>query len=286
MQKSLITVVLFTYFVLTPRVFANSIIFYGSHSGSYQTEILQHALSYLPEKHYQIVNFSGQIPKQRAFDFMNAHQELDVIFGGATINREQQGLAIRIPLLKGLNGWRLPLVHKKTPEIFKNINTLAQFKQLVPGQFHSWSDTKVLESNGIRVEKGSDFEGLFLMLAKQRFDYFPRSILEVFRELNARENLDITIDNSVLIYYPTAYYFYVAHDNEQLAQDITTGLEQAIADGSFDAIFTKHFSQPIEQISAIKRKVFFLNNPYLPEKTPLSRKELWLHFPAKSEIIQ
>ena len=104
-----------------------------------------------------------------------------------------------------------PLVNKKKHLLFKQVNSIEQFRKLVPGQFHTWSDTKVLESNNIRVEKGADFEGLFLMLDKERFDYFPRSVLEVDHEYEAHKLLNITIDSSVLVHYPTANYFYVAN---------------------------------------------------------------------------
>lgn len=264
-------------FLLFPAIsIAKNITLFGTNSQSYQFAQLLNALSYLPEKNYQLLNFNNQIPKVRAFDFMNQSKGIDVIFGGATIERESISTPIRIPILKGLNGWRMPLINKDKKAFFSTIESMSEFKKLIPGQFHRWSDTKILESNNIHVAKGSDFEGLFHMLDKGRIDYFPRSILEINGEYQARKHLNIIIDKSLIIHYPTAYYFYVGQNNQELANDILFGLEQAIADGSFDNIFHKYHGEVINNIRKIKRRVFSLNNPFLSAETPLSRKKLWI----------
>ena len=155
---------------------------------------------------------------------------------------------------------------------------MSDFKQLTAGQLHSWSDTKVLESNNIHVEKGSRYEGLFSMLEQGRFDYFPRSVLEVRGEYEKNKSLDIAIDPYSVIHYPTAYYFYVSKEKTTLAEDIYLGLEKSIADGSFEMIFSEYYGDIVARVGSEKRYVFQLKNPYLPPLTPLKRKELWLDF--------
>lgn len=268
--------IVFVFLLFPTASVAKNITLFGTNSQSYQFAQLLNALSYLPEKNYQLLNFDNQIPKDRAFDFMNHNKGIDVIFGGATQERENISTPIRIPILKGLNGWRMPLINKDNKDFFLTIKTMSDFKKLIPGQFHRWSDTKILESNNIHVAKGSDFEGLFQMLDKERIDYFPRSILEIDGEYQARKHLNIMIDKSLIIHYPTAYYFYVGKNNQTLADDILYGLEQAKADGSFDNVFVKYHGEVINNILKIKRRVFSLNNPFLSSETPLSRKELWI----------
>jgi hypothetical protein len=263
------------------KLIAKDIVLYGTYDQSYQFEQLKNALSYLTTKGYQVKSYRGEIPKNRAFDFMNQKDEVDVIFGGATIERESKSQPIRIPILKGLNGWRMPLVNKDKKDIFLSVNSINEFKKLIPGQFYSWSDTKILESNQIQVAKGSDYEGLFQMLDRGRIDYFPRSVLEIYGDYEARKHLNIMIEQNILIHYPTAYYFYVGKGNNTLAADISTGLESAIADGSFDQIFVKHHGDVISNIQKIKHKVFTLDNPFLSTETPLPRKGLWIDLNAK-----
>jgi membrane-bound lytic murein transglycosylase MltF len=279
---------LFFLFLLTPTLLqAKTLILFGTNSQSYQYEQLLNALSYVPEKQYQLSSYQGELPKDRAFDFMNLNKGVDIITGGATLARENKSTPIRIPILKGLNGWRMPLIHKNRENIFTNIQSLAAFKRLIPGQFHRWSDTKILESNNIQVAKGSDYEGLFYMLEKGRIDYFPRSVLEIDAELKAHQDLNILIDKRVLIHYPTAYYFYVGKDNPLLAHDILLGLERAISDGSFDKIFNKHHGEIVKNIRKTKRKVFSLENPFLSEHTPLLRKNLWIDLhPESPNLIE
>jgi len=279
MYKFVLTLLFTLFSSIANRPLAQEVVLYGAFEPSYQAELLQHALSYAIDKNYQVTHFTKiYIPKPRALDFMSQGKEIDVIYGGSTKERESKAKPIRIPVLKGLNGWRIPLVHHDSINLFSKINNFEAFQQLTPGQFHSWSDTKVIESNGIHVEKGSDYEGLFLMLDKQRFDYFPRSILEIFHEYNERKHLNITIEKTSIIHYPTAYYFYVGKNNKTLANDIQLGLEQAIKDGSFSTIFNKHFGKLIETFNPKNRKIFSLKNPFLPKETPLNRKELWVNF--------
>ncbi|MDO6444541.1 hypothetical protein Q4493_02010 [Colwellia sp. 1_MG-2023] len=275
----------FFIILLSPQLLqAKELILFGTNSKSYQYEQLLNALSYFPEKHYQLSSYQGELPKDRAFDFMNINKGIDIVIGGATLARENKSTPIRIPLLKGLNGWRMPLINKNNQKLFTSIQTLAAFKRLIPGQFHRWSDTQILESNHIKVAKGSDYEGLFYMLDKGRIDYFPRSVLEIDAELQAHKHLNITKEKSLLIHYPTAYYFYVGKENSMLAHDISLGLEQAISDGSFNQIFFKYHDEIINDIRQTTRKVFSLKNPFLSDKTPLSRKNLWIDLHPETSL--
>jgi hypothetical protein len=63
--------------------------------------------------------------------------------------------------------------------------------------------------------------------------------------------------------------------NVTLAKLIETGLERAIADGSFDELFNEHFGETIERLDLENATYFQLANPLLPELTPTSKQELW-----------
>jgi len=264
------------YLGINHRVFATDVIYPGQGGNSYTSELLKHALSYSPEKQYQTKPFGADIPKGRNFDLMATHQGIDVVEGGSTLDRENSYLAIHFPLLKGLHGWRVTLVRESDKAMFSNITNLEQLKQLRPGQFHTWSDTQVLLANDINVVAGSDFEGLFGMLARGRFDYFPRSVLEVYYELEAHQHLGLIIEPEVFIHYPTAFYYYVSKDNVVLAADIKKGLEAALLDGSFPRLFNTHFGDIVANMKRSKRRVIHIPNPILTAVTPLHRKELWL----------
>jgi hypothetical protein len=48
-----------------------------------------------------------------------------------------------------------------------------------------------------------------------------------------------------------------------------------VADGSFDALFARHFGKLLANLNLRQRVVIELENPSLPAWVPLKRKELW-----------
>jgi hypothetical protein len=256
----------------------------GSERSNYYIDTLKHVLSYSPSKNYQLTFYNKNLPKSRVLNNIATNGGIDIIAAGATVEREQLLQPIWFPILKGLVGWRIPLVNKENSNLFSSNITAESFKKLTVGQLHSWSDTKILESNNIHVEKGSNFQGLFQMLAAKRFDYFPRSILEVQAELEDHKSLNITIDTNILLHYPTAYLFYVNKSNKSLAEDVAYGLEQSLKDGSFELLFNRYYGETISHATKDNRRVYHLKNPFLPTKTPLHRKELWLDLSTKNDV--
>lgn len=257
----------------------------GIEREDYFISMLELALSYHPDKQYQVEFIDYDVPKLRAFRLIESKQGIDLIAAGATNARQKTLRSIKIPLLKGLFGWRAALVHRDNLNLLHNAKTDAQFKRLTAGQLLTWSDVKILESNGIKVVKGAHYRGLFSMLSKHRFDYFPRSILEVKSEYRENRHLDLAIEPNILLHYPTAYYFYVNQQNIELAEDLRIGLELAISDGKFEALFQQNFGQIIQSFKIQNRRVIELHNPNLPNDVPLGREELWLSlYPTKEQV--
>lgn len=248
----------------------------GNSEKAYQAILLKHVLSYSPTKNYQVKPFGISIPKSRAFNLMATDKGIDVMIGTATKERAALYQPIHFPILKGLNGLRIPLINRSTPEMFSNIGSLKDLKQLTLGQFHTWTDVKILEKNGFNVIKGSSFSGLFQMLDKKRIDYLPQSILDIERDLKNLGHLGIMADPYIMFKYPSAYYFYVRKDNHQLAADILHGLEKSLTDRSFDRIFYAYYGDVLDKLNYKHRQTFKLENPFLLESLPKDRRELWL----------
>lgn len=200
---------------------------------------------------------------------------IDLLWTMTSRERERQLRPIRIPLYKGLVGWRVALLGKGRSQLLANVHTLQDLKTFRAGQEHDWPDVRILRASGLAVETSSDYESLFGMLNEQRFDYLPRSVIEIKHEYQARLISDITIDRHILIHYPAAFYFFVAKNNRKLAQLLETGLERAVADGSFDRLFQQYHGEALRSLQLGKRRVIHLSNPLLPPQTPLHRKALW-----------
>ncbi len=202
---------------------------------------------------------------------------IDIIWTPTNPQLEEDLLPIRIPVQKALLGYRVFLIRKEDKEKFAAIQTLDELKQLRAGMGTDWTDTKILQQNGLNVVTGSSYEGLFEMLIKGRFDYFPRGINEAPLEYEVRKEdfPDLFIEENVLLYYPYPVYFFVNKDNVRLADRVERGLNMMIEDGSFDELFLEHHREMIEQANLKNRRLFKIENPLLPATVPFDRRELW-----------
>lgn len=217
--------------------------------------------------------------QSRAMKLMEHHQGVDVVWSMTSREREAALRPIRIPIDKGLIGWRVLLVRGSDVGRFAaaDPNTL---KQMIAGQGHDWPDREILLSNRY-ITRSSSYDALFDMLASGRIDYVPRSVTEVQDEANAHADKGLVIEPSLMLCYPAALYYFVHADNEHLAGQIERGLEAAIADGSFDRLFNQTHEPLLKNLAVQQRRVIRLTNPLLPEATPLTRTALWYPLPVQ-----
>ncbi|MBD8526778.1 hypothetical protein [Pseudomarimonas arenosa] len=200
---------------------------------------------------------------------------IDVLWTVTSEQRERDLRPIRIPIDRGLFGWRLLLIRQGDQARFDRIDSLHALAGLRGGQGHDWPDTPVLESAGLKIETAPHYEGLFAMLARGHIDYFPRSVAEVWAELALRQDQSMALENTLVLHYPSALYFFVHPDNQPLAEAIERGLRQALADGSFLALFRQQFGSAIERARLTDRRILSLANPLLPQRTPVAESALW-----------
>ena len=244
---------------------------------SYIVEILALAIK-KSGKAYIIEKLPGApIPQARQIvDLSHNRGDIDVIWTMTSDERESQMLPIRIPIDKGFFGWRIAFVHKDNIDLLHHVKTKSDLAKFKAGQGYLWPDTDILRSNGLPVVTGSD-ESLANMLNAKRFDYFPRPVIAIWNEQKyQKEYSNLAIDTTFILHYPTAFYFFVAPKQTKLAEDLTLGLERAIADGSFEAVFNKYFQTFIRQADIKNRLIFDLNNPLIKANSlPLDRPKLW-----------
>tara|TARA_R110000744_G_scaffold2191_4_gene8709 strand:+ start:2326 stop:3207 length:882 start_codon:yes stop_codon:yes gene_type:complete len=203
-------------------------------------------------------------------------RDVNVVWSVTDKQREQQLLPIRIPIYKGLIGWRLLLIRDDMPARFKYVQKLEHLIKLIPIQGRDWPDTKILQANGFNVTVDNAYGNLFNLLRRAQGDFFPRSVVEVWDEIdNPAYNMDLMVEQEIAIRYPEAMYFFVNKKSRPLASLIEKGLEIAIADGSFEQLFVQTFQGKLDRANMPNRHIFELENSFLPTATPLERKELW-----------
>lgn len=203
---------------------------------------------------------------------------IDLMWAGASAKNDEQMLAVRIPLLKGMLGHRISIIRQGDQHKFNDIRSISDLARLDAGMGRTWGSTKVLEQAGLNVVTAMKYENLFHMLEGGRFDYFPRGIHEPWAELAKYPELPLEVEKRILLIYPYAMYFYLQKDNRALHAKLTRGFEQAIADGSFDELFysAPMVKQVIEKGNIKDRIVLRMPNNEMHKDTPVDRPELWL----------
>ena len=212
----------------------------------------------------------------KALRQLRENREVNVVWSMTDKQREKDLLPIRIPIAKGLIGLRVFVINQRRKAAFSGLNSTQDMLKLSAIQGEEWPDTKILQSNGFSVVTIQEYEEGYDALSHNRGDFFPRSVIEVQTELqeNGRDP-DIQLEQDYALYYPSAMYFFVNRGNPILARLIETGLKMAIEDGSFDALFMSHHKEMLENLNIPSRRIFRLENPLLPEQTPVNDEALW-----------
>ncbi|WP_339074500.1 diguanylate cyclase [Teredinibacter turnerae] len=243
---------------------------------SYMLGLLKLGLSY-SDRDYSFQEDSEVLSRTRLTE-MVATGERTVMWTGGSRQMEAKLLPVRIPAYKGLMGHRVFLIRQGDQARFDRIETLDDLRYVKLGQGHTWADTAILKSAGLNVVTALKTPGLFYMLEGGRFDAFPRGVHEPWQEMRNYAELNLTVEKGLVLIYTMPYYLYFSPSEEALARDVESGLEKAIADGSFDRYF---FADPdvrnaLERAQLKSRRVLNIDNPNLSSKTPIDRPELWL----------
>jgi hypothetical protein len=249
---------------------------FNDPNAAYSIKMLKLALAHI-DTPYRVEVLKENFTQARINEEVRIGGALDLCWNSSDADLESIIEPIRIPLFKGLLGYRIFIINKNDQAKFDRVKSLDDLKQLSVGQGRTWADTRILESNGFNVIKTNKYPGLFYMVEGGRFDGFPRGVHEPFGELESRPALELTVERNLMIYYQMPFYLFVSKDNKKLKRDLEEGFEKAIADGSFDKTFLedKSIKDVIEKANMKHRLRFNISNPNLSKETPLDRTELW-----------
>lgn len=226
---------------------------------------------------YQLQPAAVTMQQDRSLRELANGTGLDVVWSVATRERDRELLPIRIPIDRGLIGWRVLLIRADQQPRMDTVHTLTDLGRLHAGQGHDWPDLAVLRANGLPTVASPTYEGLFVMLQKGRIDYVPRSIAEITPELAKHPGMHLAIEKHLLLHYPSALYFYVNKRNTALAKALTLGLERAIADGSMQALFKQTYGMLDAELHLRHRRRLELSNPLFPDDAMTDRQNRWFH---------
>lgn len=246
----------------------------------YQVAALTLALEKTRASHgsYEVIRVKQPLSSSRALreiqtgEIINLHAAPALVRDNTlTPVTEDVSLAIEIPLMGGLLGYRQLIVRKDKLEQFQQITDPEQLKTLVAGQGRNWEDVYIYRHNGYPINDDGDYLALVHMLIAQRFDYLPMSFIEVKNVLTQAETPEqLAIVDNLLLYYPLPVYFYVSKKYPQLAERLEKGLQIARDDGSLDRLLNDHFAEKINLLKKRNLKLLILENPSVPESMGLN----------------
>lgn len=206
--------------------------------------------------------------------------------GGITLSvftaRSEYGgslIPVRIPIDRGMLGYRVLLVHRDLVPRLAQVTTLGDLAAIRFGSKTGWADSTILRNAGLRVVMGDSFDGMFRMLVNRRFDALGRGAGEALRETKEKEAElpDIVIEPHLLLVYPMPVYFWFNKDEagRLRAERVRAGLALMIADGGLDKLFAEEFGPVLATLDFAHRQVIRLDNPFLGPEDPLWDERYW-----------
>lgn len=230
--------------------------------------------------HSNVKHAKSVMSRDRLLISMLDGQQVHVVAEAPKPDWIKQLLVIRIPVRKGIQGYRLFFIHKKDRFAIAQVESLKDLQQFKTGSGEGWSTASAMANAGFEVVTGSSYNGLFHMLERGRFATLGRGINEIYAELEAQqaEHPSLTIDKTLALHIPLPTYFFVTPKMPELARRIEIGLQQLIQNGEFEKLFFFHHEEVIEKSKLKSRKVFHINNTNLTAQDPLGQENLWYRF--------
>ena len=205
--------------------------------------------------------------RNRIFRGLLEGKTVNVIAEASNSQWDEQLIPIKIPIRKGIQGFRVFIIKKQNLPIMANINTLAQLMALDTGSGSQWSSKAAMQNAGFNVIESIQYDNLFNMLSMGRFITFGRGVNEAFQEVEQfkQQYPDLVVDDNILLHIPLATYYYVAPNQPRLATRIQEGLKRIIANGKFDELFYRRHCEFLLKSNINHRRVFKINNPLTTE---------------------
>lgn len=233
---------------------------------AHKDEVLLRALELTEEEYgaFTVESVHVDMTTERAFSSLKTGELINVFIAPSSPEWKKKTIEIKVPIRQGLLSYRLLLVNKVDLPKFKAVKTFSELKKLTAGLQNGWVTSEIFEHLGMSSVKGHNFEGLFLMLDKHRFNYIPRAIYEIYDELNSRKDQinNVVIEPTLALYLPMATYVYVSSNEPVLAKRIEHGLKELVATGEMESILFKYYAKEIEQANIKSRHIIEIDNPF------------------------
>ena len=181
---------------------------------------------------------------------------------------KKQKIIINLPLAKGLLGYRLLIVRNESLQMFQALQESKDLQAFSVGVPATWADAELFRQNDFNVVERGTLDDIFTRLKNKEFDFIAlgaNEIEEVFTQYVEAPD-DLSIETSMMIYYPFPLIFYVNPEKPGLAKRLETGLLIIMQNGQYETLFRKHHGDVVERLNLKKRNIFSLHNSLLPQE--------------------
>lgn len=220
------------------------------------------------------------IEQRDSIQALTTANQLEVFWSGTDINKEEALRPIRIPLERGLMGFRKFTLVRSLKNQFDKVSNLADLKHYKACLGRDWPDAKILQSAGLPVVLFDNYEELFKQVNAGACDYFPRGLHEGKAELSLRSAIypNLVRYQDIMLHYPFAVYYFTSKDNEALAKWIEDGLEQLISSGELKTHMQQHpLTRHVFPLHEYTPKIWIhLPNPFLTATTDFNNRRYWI----------
>lgn len=247
----------------------------------YQWRVLRAALEHSRAEYgkFRLETASPMPDKRQVRALARGESPLTVGIFTASAQLERELVPVRIPVERGLLGYRVLLVREADLGRFAGVSSLEDLRSFRFGLMPTWDDGPVMRAADLTVVPGEDHDGLFRMLTAGRFDAFSRGATEILPEYGnaVRQTQGLAVEPHLLLHYPLPVYFWFSPDEagRRRAARVEAGLRAMVADGSLKKLFDAEYSVLEAQLDLGRRQVIELPNPLLDGRDPLGEAALW-----------
>ena len=228
---------------------------------------------------YRVVPLPPMPISRQEYELTHEDPAITIAAFDSTAERKRKLIPVRIPVDRGLLGYRVLLIREGDQARFDQIRTLEDLKSIQFGLLPTWSDARIMRSAGLSVVDGDSYDGLYRMLVAKRFDAFSRGITEVIKDFERSKSISpgLAIERHMLLHYPMPVYFWFPDDKDghRRADRVREGLAGMVADGSLAAMIRERYRADLADLDITGRRVVDVPNPLLDGQDPLNDDRLW-----------
>ena len=251
------------------------------HRYDYHWRVLQAALDATVKDFgpYRMSSAKYMTEARQILEMQASRGQINTLVHDSTDTLEKNLYPVKIPIDKGIIGFRVFLIRGEDQARFAGVQTLEDLKRFSIGQGADWSEVDIYRSAGFKVVPATSYENLFPMLVARRFDAIGRGVSEIANEMAVFGDAfpDMMIENNLLLYYPMPEYFFFPKTEEGLryARRVTAGMQMLVQNGTLDRMFKEEFGKVLASLNLRHRRMFRIPNPTLTTPQPYDNLQYW-----------